>query len=300
MEFIFCVTKIVISFLVGILIIYKAETLDTSGFGALVVQKPKHLIKIFSPKKISEIEACFKKLSIPFNFVTVGIIIGIGVISFCIVFLLSTFLFELRSIRYIISVPFIFTGIILIKLLAEKEQRKLEAGLSDFFIQLKAALKVNSDIIEALRRIQNNVLEPFSTYTKQMLNEINAGKLPEIALENFAHKINIEKFSFYINNVRHCHIYGGNISLLTEKTQEIISQAIKQKKKREKETKSACIVLYILIVIDFYMYFSFINANSYYSTLINETFIGQMIVNINFVSVWVMIWLSSVIKKLDY
>ena len=163
-----------------------------------------------------------------------------------------------------------------------------------------SALKVNSDIVEALRRIQNNVLDPFSEYTKQLLNEINAGKLPEIALENFAHKIDIEKFSFYINNLRYCHIYGGNITLLTEKTQEIINEAIKQKKKRNKETKSACIVLYILIVIDFYMYFTFINSNVYYLSLINETLVGQMIVNINFVCVWVMIWLSRVIKNLDY
>ena len=168
-----------------------------------------------------------------------------------------------------------------LELIAEKKQEKLEDGLSDFFIQLKSALKVNSEIIEALRRIQNNVLEPFSTYTKQMLNEINAGRLPEEALESFAQKIDIEKFSLYINNVRYCHIYGGNITLLTEKTQEVINEAIKQKIKRKKETRSACTVLYALIVIDFYMYFSFIASNQYYLSLINETVIGQIIINTN-------------------
>lgn len=300
MEYIFFITKIIISFLIGISIYYKLQILDTSVFGALAVKKPKHFIKIFSPQKISEIERVFKRSSIPFNFITIGMIIFIGVITFIIVFLLTYLAFPLKSVRYIISLPFLFTGVVIIKLFSNKEQKKLENGLSDFFIQLKAALKVNSDIIEALRRIQNSVLEPFSTYTKQMLNEINAGKLPEIALENFANKINIEKFSFYINNVRYCHVYGGNISLLTEKTQEVINEAIKQKKKRYKETQSACIVLYILIIIDFYIYFTFINSNLYYRTLINETFIGQLIVNMNFICIWVMIWLSKVIKKLDY
>lgn len=276
------------------------EHQDTSRFNELIVLKRRNRRGIFFPKKILELEADLKKLSIPFNIFTMGVIIGIGVIVFIIVFFITKFFFELPSIRYILSIPFLFTGVAIVKFLANKEQEKLEDGLSDFFIQLKGALKINPDIVEALRRIQNNVLEPFSKYTKQLLNEINAGKLPEIALENFSNKIGIQKFSFYINNLRYCHIYGGDIAVLTEKTHEIIDEAIKQKKKRYKETRSACIVLYILIVIDFYMYFSFISTNKYYLTLMNGTFFGQMVLNINFICVWIMIWLSRVIKKLDY
>ena len=69
------------------------------------------------------------------------------------------------------------------------------------FIQFKSALNINSDIIEALRKIQNDVLEPFSSYVKHLLREINAGKLPDKALEEFAQKVNIKKFSLYINKV---------------------------------------------------------------------------------------------------
>lgn len=300
MEIIINIIKCITVFLVAKYIILIIRSRDTSAFDKLIVKKPKYLSNIFSPKKISELEMCLKRLSIPFNILSVGIIVGIGIIMFIIVFLITKIFFELSSIRYIISIPFLFSGIVIVKVLTEREQEKLEAGLSDFFIQLKSALKINPDIIEALRHIQNNVLSPFSEYTKQLLNEINAGKLPEVALEDFAHKVNIQKFSFYINNLRYCHIYGGNVSLLTEKTQEVIKEAIKQKHKRAKETKSACIVLYILVFIDFYMYFMFINSNEYYLNLMNGTFIGQIIVNTNFICVWVMIWLSKVIKKLDY
>ncbi len=254
----------------------------------------------FSMRKMSRLEKYFKKISIPFNEITLGIVFGIGMGAFLLVLLISNYLFDNLIVRYIISLPFLASGIVVLEIIAEKKQEKLEDGLSDFFIQLKSALKVNTEIIEALRKIQNNILEPFSTYTKQMLNEINAGKLPEEALANFANKIGIEKFSFYINNVRYCHIYGGNIYLLTQKTQEVINEAIKQKKKRKIETRATCTVLYILIIIDFYMYFSFIASNQYYLRLMNETFIGQAIVNINFICVWIMIWLSKAIKKLDY
>lgn len=296
MKILITIIKFFIAAAFGICITKKLENQDTSALYSSVCKK----IKCFSPQKISKLEGYFRKLSIPFNEMTILIILGIGIGAFLIVLLITYNLFDNTAVRYIISIPFLASGVVVLELIAEKKQQRLEDGLSDFFIQLKSALKVNSEIIEALRRIQNNILEPFSTYTKQMLNEINAGRLPEEALEDFANKIGIEKFSLYINNVRYCHIYGGNISQLTEKTQEVINEAIKQKKKRKIETRSACTVLYILILIDFYMYFSFIVSNQYYLHLMNETFIGQAIININFICVWVMIWLSKVIKKLDY
>lgn len=296
MNFLIILLKFLIIFFTIFWIVSKLKSKDTSVLYDFLLNNTKK----FAPKNISKIEKYFKKLSIPFNIATLSIVLGIGIVSFLIVLFITMKVFTLNSVRYIISIPFLFSGIIVLELFAEYKQERMEDGLSDFFIQLKSALKVNPEIIEALRRIQNNVLEPFSTYTKQMLNEINAGKLPEDALESFAHKIGIEKFSLYINNVRYCHIYGGNITLLTEKTQEVIAEAIKQKKKRNKETKSACTVLYVLIIIDFYMYFSFIASNQYYLDLMSKTFIGQTIVNINFICVWIMIWLSKTIKKLDY
>ena len=104
----------------------------------------------------------------------------------------------------------------------------------------------------------------------------------------------------YINNVRYCHIYGGDIATLTHKTQKTISAAIKQKKKREKETNSICVVLYMLIAIDLYMYFSFIAKNPEYLNIMVNSFPGQIILNLNFLSLWGVIWLSSMVRKMRY
>lgn len=294
------ILKIIIVFLLSKHIYNRLEIQDTSAFYQLITLEETKRMRVPFYTSLLKLEACFKKLSIPFNIFTLSITLGIGIISFLVVFFVCNLIFKQQTVKYIIAIPFVFTGGVIVKWLANIKQERLEDGLSDFFIQLKSALRVNSDVIEALRRIQNSVLEPFSTYTKQLLTEINAGKLPDIALESFSQKVGIEKFTLYINSIRYCHIYGGDVGVLTEKTQEIIVEAIKQKKKRIKETKAICIVLYALILIDFYMYFAFINSNLYYSELMSNTFIGQLIVNVNFISIWVMMWLSNVVKKFDY
>ena len=300
MEILISAVKIFITIVVGNVIFELAKTRDTSGLYALCLNNYGVVNKVFSPEQLKDIEICFKKLSMPYNTVSVLMLVAIGVIISVITFFICKLIFPLSSICFIISAPLVFLPFWIIKYIAGIEQSKLEMGLNDFFIQLKSVLKINTDFIEALRRIQKAVMEPFSEYTLQLLREINAGKLPEKALENFAHKVNIKKFSYYINNVRYCQIYGGDVTTLTEKTQDTLSQAIKQKKKRIKETKSVCMILYMLIIIDIYMYFWFIAGNQYYMNIMMESFVGRSILNINFLSIWGIIWLSSIVRKFDY
>ena len=276
------------------------ESRATSSFQTISVNAKGIVRKIFSAKELTNIEICFKKLSIPYNTITVLSLFIMGFVVSIIVFFICNLIFPLSSISFIIACPLVLTPFWLIKYIANKEQEKMEHGLNDFLIQLKSALKVTPEIIEALRRIQNIAMEPFLSYTKQLLIEINTGKLPEKALESFAYKVNIKKFSFYINNIRYCQVYGGDITTLTEKTQETLSEALKQKRKRVKETRSICIVLYILIVIDIYMYFSFIQGNKYYLDIMLNTGMGRCILDINFISIWGILWLSRVVKKFDY
>ena len=59
-------------------------------------------------------------------------------------------------------------------------------------------------------------------------------------------------------------------------------------------------ILYMLIIIDIYMYFWFIAGNQYYMNIMMESFVGRSILNINFLSIWGIIWLSSIVRKFDY
>ena len=300
MNVIMYILKLFITFLAVCIILIKLKNEDTSVLHGLILKNKSIINKFFSPTQLGEIEVSFKKLNIPYNTVSVFGIFITGLIISVITFFVCKNIFPLISVSLIISIPFILSPFWMIKYISNKYQERLEAELNDFFIQLKSALKINSDIIEALRRIQNITLEPFAGYTKLLLTEVNAGKLPEKALENFAQKVNIKKFTLYINNVRYCHIYGGDIVTLTDKTQNTISEAIKQKRKRIKETNSICFVLYLLIFIDIYMYFVFINGNAYYLEIMVNSFVGNIILNINFISIWGILWLSKMVKKLDY
>lgn len=292
--------KILTVALLFTLLCLKLETLDTSAFDRKHFLQSEGLFSIKNKKSLKKIRYMFSKLNIPFNFYTVIVFISCGIAIFTGAFIICKKIFPTDTIAIILSVPLLFIPYFILKTFEEKRQRTLENGLNDFLIQLKTALKVNSDIVEALRRIQNSALSPFKEYTKQLLTEINAGKDPDIALRLFAEKININKFTLYIDNVRYCNIYGGDIAGLTLKTQEMINSAIKQKIKRDKDTKSGCIVLYILIGIDIFIYFSFVASNKYYLDIMANSLVGNIILNMNFISIWILVWLSKKIKELVY
>ena len=79
----------------------------------------------------------------------------------------------------------------------------------------------------------------------------------------------------------------------------MIDELLKKKRKRKKETKSICTSLYILVGLDFLVYFNFIANNEFYINLIKSSFVGNMIVNINFISIWLIFGLAYYVRKLD-
>jgi len=242
----------------------------------------------------------FIKLGIKFNPYTVFFSFLIGLIMSIIAYCVCVEIFKIKSVAFILSFPIVFVVFAVISYLANRKQDKLESVMNDFFIQLKGAIKINPDITEAFRRIQDSCLEPFGEYVKAFLNEVNAGEIPENALYKFANKVDIKRFTLYINNLKYCSVYGGDVETLTRETQKLISEILIQKKKRRKETQSICMVLYILIAIDLVIYFNFALGNGDYLNLMRDSDVGNFIVNLNFLSIWLVIWFAGLVKKLDF
>jgi len=291
------VVKLAVCVLCFLLIYRVLQSKDTSVFRGILERAQK---KEYVGGWFQRYEMQFKRLNLPFNHFVILLCFLLGIVAARFVYFVVESVFVLPSVAYIISIPFVFSVFAVVSFLAERKKVMIETGLNDFLIQLKSALRVNNDIIEALRRVQNNVMEPFQGYLKQMLSEINSGKLPEQALRDFAVRVGIEKFSLYMEHLRFCHVYGGDVLQLTERTQEMIAAAIKEKKKRNRETNDVCNVLYILIAIDLFMYKSFLMGNDYYFHVMTRNFLGMCLVNINFISIWGMLLLSKFIRKLDY
>ena len=89
----------------------------------------------------------------------------------------------------------------------------------------------------------------------------NLGVRCEKAIDNFKEKINIKQIKSFLSNIEHCYLYGGNFSVLIDKSYDMISDIQNEKLKRAEETKSARIVLFILIFLDVLVYISFIQSN---------------------------------------
>lgn len=306
MKVVLFIIKILVSVIFAYYIFFKMTELRlkisaTKIFGLLNKNRIRNLLnsyKVSNFKLFNRLRLNCNKLGINL-FGIEAIVLLSGIIISIILFNLFNVMFKIRSVALILSAPFIFTGFIIIQYFADKKQDRIEEVMNDFFIQFCGEIKLNSDIIGAFEKIKNTCLSPFDEYISKMMLEISAGEIPENALKKFADKVDIYKFDLYINNLKYCNAYGGNVEKLTLETQKMIGDLLKQKKKLKKETKSVCMSLYMLIGLDLLIYFNFIANNAEYVSLMGNSFIGNMIININFISMWAIVGLACYVRKMD-
>ena len=112
--------------------------------------------------------------------------------------------------------------------------------------------------------------------------------------------MNIEQIKSFLANMEHCYLYGGSFPELMDKSYQIIDAIQKEKEKRREETRSARIVLWILIFLDVFVYITYIAANEENYAIMQHSFMGNLILYWNFISMWLLVALSMQVKKLDY
>lgn len=298
MKILIFILKIGITLILGHLFFYKIQELGIRKLNTKWIIENLGESKLVKNKFFRQLKINCFKLGINSRGIEV-IILGFGILVAFMVFGIFKLIFKINSVAVILAIPFAFVGFLMIQYLADRKQDKLEEVMNDFFIQFRGEIKVNNDIILAFKKIQNTCLPPFNEYISKMIIEINAGEIPEVALKRFAEKVDINKFDLYINNLKYCNTYGGNVELLTIETQKMIEELLKQKKKRKKETNSICTVLYMLIGIDLLIYFGLIAGNASYVKTMTSNSVGNMIINLNFISIWIVVGLSYFVKKLD-
>jgi len=278
--------------------IHKRDIMDK--IKKINIKENKLLLALLSKNVIIKLKNDIERIGVVRSIAFIGILSVISIVIIPIGYRICLGLFRIKSVALILSVHLGLVPFIVVKELARIKQNKTEEILVHFLTQLSSSLRINNDIVEAFRSIQNICMEPIRGYVKHFLIEINSGVAVDKALYTLSNRVNIKRFSIYINNLKYCSIYGGDTEGLTKNTAKLIDDLIKERKKREKETKSACIILYGLIVLDLIIYFNMIVSNGNYIVIMRENFIGQVIVNINFISICVLVWLSFFVKKLDY
>ena len=220
------------------------------------------------------------------------------VLSFFVGYNIAFSLFRIMILSIIISLPAGLLPIFVLNIIAEYKSNKLEKIMLDFILQLKNYTQINNDIIHAFQQVKT--LEPMQGFVDAFLIEVNSGVKFEKAIENIKDKVSFDKLKQVFSNIEHCYIYGGDFSILMDKSYNMISKIQKEKSKRMQDTKSARIVMGILIALDLFIYFSYIKNNPSNLSLMTKRFMGTLILYWNFISIWLLIWLMHKVKKLEY
>lgn len=235
------------------------------------------------------------KVNLIINPITI-IMMSIG--CFSIFFAILYSFLKIILLSFIISLPSLFIPITIINVIANYKTEKIEKVFLNFLMQLKNYTKINNDIIYAINEVQT--IEPLSSYIKTFLIEINSGIKFEVAIENLKEKIDIEIFKSFLSNVEYCYLHGGSFTKLIDKSYKMIDEIQKEKIKREQETKSARLVLFVLIFLNLFVYITNIKNNYENYIIMQKTVIGNLILYWNFISMWLLILLANKVKKLDY
>lgn len=224
-------------------------------------------------------------------------LIFIGVVFSILCYTIALKIFEARVLSFIIAMPTIFIPVVILKLIADYNDDKIEKIIPNFLLQLKNYTQINNDIIYAIK--ESKTIEPLQSYINKFLIEINSGIKFENAIDNLNEKIKIKELENFFSNIKNCYISGGSFAELINKSYYMLSVIQKEKLARKEETKGARIVLIILVLLDLIVYFSFIGNNKENYMIMQKSIIGNLILYWNFISMWLLVFLSQKVKEVD-
>ena len=231
-------------------------------------------------------------------FINPVMIIVYSIICVFIAYQLAFQFLKLSLLSMVIAIPCIFIPTALINLIASYKEEKIEKIFLNFLLQVKNYTKINNDITSAFKEVDTP--EPLKTHIQKFNIEIGSGIKFETAMEHLKEKISVAKFREFFSNLQYCYLYGGSFPHLIDKSYQMIAELQEEKSKRVQETKSARIVLFILIMLNIYVYITYIKNNYENYLIMQRSLIGMAILYWNFISIWILIWLSMRVKKLDY
>ena len=206
--------------------------------------------------------------------------------------------FKLHTLSLIVSLPCMFVPVLILSFIATQKEEKIEKAFLNFLLQIKNYTKISNDITSAFQEV--DTVEPLRSYIHKFNIELGSGVRFETAIEHLKEKISIVKFRDFFSNLQYCYLYGGSFPELIDKNYRMIADLQQEKNKRLQETKSARLVLIILMVLNLYVYMTYIKSNYENYLIMQKSFFGMAILYWNFISMWGLLWFSMRVKKLDY
>lgn len=258
--------------------------------------------KINELKYIKIITFLLNESNLSLKFKGINIISTLSIIVLSILFSSLTFIFTFTYLHVFLSSIILssFTFFIpyyVIKYISYRKKINILNIFPNYVINLKNYTDVNNDIIDAFRRA--NVEEPLNSYIHKFNISIQKGVKIYDAFETLKNSINIERINQFITLLQFCYIYGGNFSVLLDKFSKIQMKANIQREEEKQKIFSAKLVLIVLIALNIYILYGFILSNNQYYNIMVNTFVGNMILNINILSYIFIFYMYIKLNKME-
>lgn len=191
----------------------------------------------------------------------------------CIVFFILGFLWMQEYMSLPVAIVFgVGMGTIpflLLKILTDIISYKVKQISVDFLIILKNFLIAgkSNDIFLAFQRTAEYVSEPLKSYINIMVFENEYKINPLQCLDNFLAKLEVSELKLFIENLKICYIYGGDVIALIDTFIEEIGDQNEDEDEEKTEDILLNMGLYILLLINFIVMYFLMNSSYRYSVL---------------------------------
>lgn len=283
---------VIISLLIlSSLIYFVIPTIQINKFKSKIIQTKPY-------KKLSEyIGISLKRKLVPKKTNRLNPIILL-IITFCIFgifFIIFYSYIKVPTTALILSLPFLFSPVILFKLLLNHEKSKIIKALPMYVVNIKNHIDRDNNIIGAIQR--TTVEEPLKKYVDGFKNNISRGMNVIEAFNNFKNEVNVKAFNDFVNACQVCYLNGGDFNNVLERYINIITKENIHKESAREKAYADILTLLIMIVLNVLVVVMFVFTNNEYASIMRETFFGKLVLNFNAISYILIAYLISKIYK---
>lgn len=224
-------------------------------------------------------------------------IIIFSIILFTISILTFNYIIGVLSTAIIISFPALMSPILISAILITNNKRKIIKILPMYVVNLKNYITEENNIIAAMMKC--GVEQPLNIFIENFKRNVKGGMNVLAALEYLDKEIGIKQFTDLITGIKLCYTNGGNFAKVLEKYIAIITKEATYREETEEKALSSILTLIVMVGLNIIVTIFILN-NKEYASILQATFIGQVILNINVLSYMFIAWLVSRIYKEEY
>ncbi|MGV8149593.1 MAG: hypothetical protein ACLKAL_11875 [Alkaliphilus sp.] len=186
-----------------------------------------------------------------------------------------------------------FLPLVLLQLLADVMKSKTKKVSLDFLITLKNFFITGEkqDIVYALKKTSKYVSEPLKTYLEIFSYEHEHRINPLMCLDNLILRIDVNELKMYLENLKICFSYGGDVVSLTDTFIDEISEMQNIEEQENTEDKILNIGLYLLLLLNFGVVFFVLNSGA--RIYFTENITGQIILVFNILISFLIIYTTT-------